>query len=57
MGGNSKRTMVIRNGTLIDGSGSPATQNEAIVIEGDRIRSTGRLPGDVNLETGTTYRS
>ena len=50
MGGNSKKTMVIRNGTLIDGSGSPSIQNEAIVIEGERIRSTGRLPGDVNLE-------
>ena len=50
MGGNGKKTLVIMNGTLIDGSGSPAAQNGAIVIEGSRIRTTGPLPGDVNLE-------
>ena len=50
MGGNGTKTMVIRNGTLIDGSGNPPIQNEAIVIEGNRVRSVGRLPGDINLE-------
>ena len=50
MGSNGKQTTVIRNGTLIDGSGNPPTQNEAIVIEGNRIRSVGQLPGDINLE-------
>ena len=50
MSGDVRPTTVIRNGTLIDGSGDPPTQNEAIVIEGNRIRSTGLLPGDLNLE-------
>ena len=43
-------TLVIRHGTLIDGSGRPAMANEAIVIEGNRIRSIGRLPEDVRIE-------
>src|SRR5687767_11431377 len=43
-------TLVILNGTLIDGSGSPPVPNEAIVIEGNRIRSVGRLPEDIQLE-------
>src|SRR5439155_23658243 len=47
--GNGK-TLVMQHGTLIDGSGRPATTNEAIVIEGNRIRSVGRLPEDVRLE-------
>ena len=33
MSSNGNRTTVIRNGMLIDGSGNPPTQNEAIVIE------------------------
>ncbi|MBI3329069.1 MAG: amidohydrolase family protein [Nitrospinae bacterium] len=49
MANHAKRTLVIRNGTLIDGSGKPPTPNEAIVIEGNRIRSTGPLPADVQL--------
>jgi len=44
------KTLVIRHGTLIDGSGRPATANESVVIEGNRIRSVGRLPADVRLE-------
>src|SRR5207248_1374669 len=44
------KTLVIQHGTLIDGSGRPATTNEAIVIEGNRIRSVGRLPEDIRLE-------
>ncbi len=43
-------TLVILNGTLIDGSGNPPVPNEAIVVEGNRIRSVGRLPEDVRLE-------
>jgi imidazolonepropionase-like amidohydrolase len=43
-------TTVIRNGTLIDATGNPAGPNEAVVIEGNRIRSVGGLPPDVNLE-------
>ena len=50
MGNNGKDTTVIRNGTLIDGAGNPATHNDAVVIEGNLIRSVGNLPPDVNLE-------
>jgi ABC transporter substrate binding protein len=39
-----ERTLVIRDGTLIDGSGRPPVQNDALVVEGNRIRSIGRLP-------------
>lgn len=42
--------LVILNGTLIDGAGNPPTPNEAIVVQGNRIRSIGRLPEDVRLE-------
>jgi hypothetical protein len=31
----SAKTLVVRNGTLIDGSGKPASRNDAIVIEGE----------------------
>ena len=43
-------TLVIRNGTLIDGSGKAAARNDAIVIEGNKIKSVGALPPDVTLE-------
>jgi hypothetical protein len=43
----SNKTLVIRNGTLIDGSGKDAARNETIVIEGNRIKSVGPLPPDV----------
>ena len=33
----SKKTLVVRNGTLIVGSGKPSSRNDAIVIEGNRI--------------------
>jgi imidazolonepropionase-like amidohydrolase len=46
----AKKTLVIRNGTLIDGSGKPSARNDAIVIDGNRIKSTGTLPGDIRLE-------
>lgn len=44
------KTIVISNGTLIDGKGNSPVRNEAIVIRGNRIQSTGRLPGEVRLE-------
>ena len=50
MGTQSKQTIVVSNGTLIDGTGNSPTRNEAIVIQGNRIKSTGRLPGDIKLE-------
>ena len=34
MASNGNGTTVIRNGTLIDAAGNPATPNEAVVIEG-----------------------
>ena len=43
-------TLVIRNGTLIDGSGKPSARNDAIVIENNKIKSVGALPPDVTLE-------
>jgi imidazolonepropionase-like amidohydrolase len=42
--------LVIRNGTLIDGAGNPPVRNEALVIDGNRIRSIGPLPADIRLE-------
>ena len=47
MGSQGKKTLVIQNGTLIDGSGTPPAPNQAIVIEGNRIKSIGPLPEDV----------
>jgi imidazolonepropionase-like amidohydrolase len=41
--------LVIRHGTLIDGTGRAPVPNEALVVDGNRIRSLGRLPGDVDL--------
>ncbi len=46
---SESKTLVIRNGTLIDGSGGAAA-NTAVVIQGNRISSVGELPGEVNLE-------
>src|SRR4030088_450268 len=50
----NKKTLVVRNGTLIDGSGKPSSRNDAIVIEGTRIKSVGALPPDVQLEDRRT---
>lgn len=47
---SESKTLVIRNGTLIDGSGLAAAANTAVVIQGNRISSVGELPGEVNLE-------
>jgi imidazolonepropionase-like amidohydrolase len=50
MSDSESKTLVIRNGTLIDGSGAAAAANTAVVIQGTRISSVGELPGGVNLE-------
>jgi imidazolonepropionase-like amidohydrolase len=50
----AKKTLVIRNGTLIDGSGKPSARNDAIVVEGNRIKNVGALPGDIHLEDRKT---
>jgi len=47
---DSAKTLVIRHGTLIDGSGQPPVANDALVMQGDRITSTGRLPAGLQLE-------
>lgn len=46
----SFKTLVIRNGQLIDGSGKPTCPNDAIVVEGNTIKSVGALPPDVTLQ-------
>ncbi len=50
MSTNGNKTTVIRNGTLIDGTGNPSTSNDAIVVEGNRITSVGPGPAGLNLE-------
>ena len=50
MGASNGKTTVIRNGILIDGSGSSPIENGAVVIQGNRIRSVGQIPADVNVE-------
>src|SRR6476620_8975710 len=50
----NKKTMVDRKVTLIDRSGKPSARNDAIVIEGNRIKSVGALPPDVQLEDRRT---
>jgi imidazolonepropionase-like amidohydrolase len=51
MGSQGNKTIVIQNGTLIDGSGNPPTPNQAVVIEGNRIKSIGPLPEDIRSGT------
>ena len=50
------RSLVIRHGTLIDGSGRPPSANDAIVVKGSRICSIGRLPEDVRVEDRRAVR-
>jgi imidazolonepropionase-like amidohydrolase len=54
MTARDKKTLVVRNGHLIDGSGAPTARNDAIVIEGNRIKSVGALPPDVQLDDRKT---
>ncbi len=56
MTSQNQKTTVIRNGTLIDGSGSPPTENEAVVIQENRITSVGRIPPGLNLEDKESVR-
>jgi len=51
-----KKTLLIRNGTLIDGSGGAAVRNDAIVIEGNRIKSIGRCRRTSIPKTPRTWR-
>ena len=50
MSSNGNRAIVIRNGTLIDGTGGPPVQNDAIVVAENTISSVGQTPGGLNLE-------
>src|SRR5437667_5290373 len=44
------KTLVVRNGTLIDGSGKPAPATVPIVLEGNKAPVVGALPPDLQLE-------
>ncbi len=48
MASDEKQTIVIRKGTLNDGSGEDTVANDALVIAGNRIASMGALPGGVD---------
>ena len=50
MSANDAKATIIRNGTLIDGTGQPATLNDAVVIQGNRILSVGAVPPEINVE-------
>ena len=50
MSANNAKTTIIRNGTLIDGTGQPAAHNDAVVIQGNRILSVGAAPPEINVE-------
>ena len=50
MSANDAKATIIRNGTLINGTGQPATHNDAVVIEGNRILSVGAVPPEINVE-------
>ena len=54
MTATAKKTLLIRNGTLIDGSGNAAIRNDTIVVEGNRIKSVGAVPGDIHPEDRRT---
>lgn len=59
MGQNSPNRLVIKNGTLIDGSGRPAAPNVAIVVEANRITQVGahfrEQPGDKVIDATTKH--
>ena len=44
MSANHAKTTIIRNGTLIDATGQPATHNDAVVVQGNRILCVGAVP-------------
>jgi imidazolonepropionase-like amidohydrolase len=45
--------LVIRNGTLIDGSGAPPKKSDSIIIQGNRIQTIGAVPPTVDLDKST----
>ena len=49
--GAHAQTLVIRGGTLIDGTGRPPIENSVIVIEGNRFKDVGRS-GEVAIPPG-----
>jgi hypothetical protein len=49
--GAQAQTLVIKGGTLIDGTGRPPIENSVIVIEGDRFKTVGRS-GEVAIPPG-----
>ena len=48
----SGKHLVIDGGTLIDGTGNPALENAAIVVEGERIKSVGKK-GELSIPKGS----
>jgi imidazolonepropionase-like amidohydrolase len=44
------KLLLIQGGTLIDGMGGPPQHNEAILVEGNRIKSVGRRPEGLPLD-------
>jgi imidazolonepropionase-like amidohydrolase len=48
---NSSPRLLIKNGTLIDGSGRDPVTNTLVVVEGNRISYVGRADGLVRPET------
>ena len=53
---SSTQLLVIQHGTLIDGSGGPPIANDALVIDGNRIRGIGPLPPDIRLDRDEVHR-
>ena len=53
MSNATAKRLVIKNGTLIDGTGKPATPNTAIIVEGNKITSVGAAV-DAAIEAGAT---
>jgi len=56
MAGADRKTLVIRNSTLIDGLGRPPVESDCLMIEGTRIRSVGPLPAGIELRDSKSVR-
>ena len=52
-----RKTLVIQNGTPIDGSGAPASETGAVVIDENRITSQGSTNAVVKAGTISSYHS
>ena len=48
---NSSPRLLIKNGTLIDGSGRDPVANALVVVEGNRISHVGGVAGSIRPET------